>query len=177
MRSSCTLNTFLDNWRKSTAPHGDSLNIFLPQNKPHRFRCANGNGKSWALMSRLRKGWAKALSSAPVLTAPLIRATCSNTQTPINNSGAARSRSTWVSRSRGNRRAPVPQTVIAPPPTPSPARSPPANANRHAKQIVCKCLEKAAVFAPGPNKIIFTSYPRVIRAERIEFPWQWSYSY
>lgn len=25
------------------------------------------------------------------------------------------------------------------------------------------------VFASGPNKIIFTSYPVVIRAERIEF--------
>jgi len=32
---------------------------------------------------------------------------------------------------------------------------------------------KDPLFASGPNKIIFTSYPVVIRAERIEFMWHW----
>lgn len=101
-----------------------------------------------------------------VLTAPLILATCSNTQTSINNS-----RSGPVSLTL-TLSQPFPREPIAAPPLPALARSLPANANRHAKQIILKCLEKAALFAPGPNKIIFTSYPVVIRAERIEFPWQ-----
>lgn len=32
---------------------------------------------------------------------------------------------------------------------------------------------KDPLFASGPNKIIFTSYPVVIRVERIEFMWHW----
>lgn len=53
-----------------------------------------------------------------------------------------------------------------PSPTPRPLR---ARINRREKQIVPQMFGKGPLFAPGPNKIIFTSYPAVIRAGRIEF--------
>lgn len=50
---------------------------------------------------------------------------------------------------------PVPRTLIA------------------AKTNSCQMFGIDPLFASGPNKIIFTSYPVVIRAERIEFMWHW----
>lgn len=168
-KSRVTFNNFwilIHNWRKITVPHEDtSENVLLPPNEPYLFRYVC-ESEMMSSNEQTEERVSRGFIQRSVLTAPLILATCSNTQTSINSSSSG-PRSLTLTLSESAAPAGAYRCSAA-----SRARSLPANANRHAKQIVLKCLEKAALFAPGPNKIIFTSYPVVIRAERIEFPWQ-----
>ena len=63
--------------------------------------------------------------------------------------------------------------VIVPGPAPLPQPSPAPRTLIAAKTNSSQMFGKDPLFASGPNKIIFTSYPVVIRAERIEFMWHW----
>lgn len=79
----------------------------------------------------------------------------------------------WESLGPGCASAFVSTPVIVPGPAPLPQPPPVPRTLIAAKTNSFQMFGKDPLFASGPNKIIFTSYPVVIRAERIEFMWHW----
>lgn len=79
----------------------------------------------------------------------------------------------WESLGPGCASAFVSTPVIVPGPAPLPQPLPALRTLIAAKTNSFQMFGKDPLFASGPNKIIFTSYPDVIRAERIEFMWHW----
>lgn len=113
------------------------------------------------------------LSSSPVLTVLLIPSTCSNTHPkkhippPLPCACAG---SPW------GQAAPLPSSphqLSSLARLRSPQPLPALHTLIVAKTNSFQMFGKDPLFASGPNKIIFTSYPVVIRAERIEFMWHW----
>lgn len=79
----------------------------------------------------------------------------------------------WESLGPGCASAFVSTPVIVPGPAPLPQPLPVPRTLIATKTNSFQMFGKDPLFASGPNKIIFTSYPVVIRAERIEFMWHW----
>lgn len=79
----------------------------------------------------------------------------------------------WESLGPGCASAFVSTPVIVAGPAPLPQPLPAPRTLIAAKTNSFQMFGKDPLFASGPNKIIFTSYPVVIRAERIEFMWHW----
>lgn len=77
----------------------------------------------------------------------------------------------WESLGPGCASAFVSTPVIVPGPAPLPQPLPVPRTLIATKTNSFQMFGKDPLFASGPNKIIFTSYPVVIRAERIEFMW------
>lgn len=79
----------------------------------------------------------------------------------------------WESLGPGCASASVSAAVIVPGPAPLPQPLPAPRTLIAAKTNSFQMFGKDPLFASGPNKIIFTSYPVVIRVARIEFMWHW----
>lgn len=104
----------IHNWRKITVPHEDtSVNVFLSPERtlPLQICVWEWNGKMMSSNEQTEERVSRGFIQRSVLTAPLIPATCSNTQASINNSSGPRSLSPWVSRSRGSRCVPASQRL------------------------------------------------------------------